>query len=229
MAADGIGDRCALIDQKRTALGRDDALRRVDAAMARDQVAYKRHDHKIDRTAPVKQVDAHHDGGDGYVEPAAEHAEHAEGGKEARVDTRDDAEPSAKRRADTEERRHFAALESRAERERGYNELEQCVGQRGLSGKSRTHEPRREAGIVPGAQERVRGERDERTRQRAYEVIGEQARIEHFDAADERGENAGCEAEGDAREHRDNDGFRSQRRYARYSVRLVDRAEGERC
>ena len=96
----------------------------------------------------MEQVDGHHTGGDGHVKAGAENTEHAQRRQKAGVDTDEATDPAAERRTDAKQGRDLAALEASAQGERCDDQLDDCVRQGGVAGKSGAGKPRGKAGVV---------------------------------------------------------------------------------
>ena len=119
VALDSMLHGISLVKLEGATFGRDDALRWVHAAMARDEVAHKCNDHKVGSRLAAEHVDAQHDSGDGDVERGSKDAQEAKRGHKARIASGDGGDPPAKRGADAKQGRDLSALVARAQSERG--------------------------------------------------------------------------------------------------------------
>ena len=131
----------------------------------------------------MEQVDGHHAGGDGHVKAGAEYTEHAQRRQKAGVDSDEATDPAAECRTDAKQGRDLAALEARAQGERCDDQLDDCVRQGGVAGKSGAGKPRGKAGVVPGVEEGIGGQNHECAYECANEVIGDKATVQALDGS----------------------------------------------
>ncbi len=97
-------------------LGMADALRLVDARVAREQVAHHAGQAREHADLRAEDFHGHQRAGDRRVGRAGEHRHEPEGRQHAERKMQQGRERVAQRRADVEQRRHLAALEAAAQR-----------------------------------------------------------------------------------------------------------------
>ena len=169
----------------------------------------------------MEQVDGHHTGGDGHVEAGAEHAEHAQRCQKAGVDSDEATDTAAERRTDTKQGRDLAALEAGAQGERCDDQLDGCVRQGGVAGKSGAGKPRGKAGVVPSVEKGIGGPNHEGADECANEVIGDKATVQALDGSNRPGKEACRQTEDNCADNNDDDRFGRHSGNAGDDIRFV--------
>ena len=175
----------------------------------------------------MEQVDGHHAGGDGYVEAGAEHAEHAESRQKTGVEPGKATDPATESRTDAKQGRDLAALEAGAQGERRDDQLDGCVRQGGVAGKSGAGKPCGKPGILPGVEHRVGHEHHECAYKCANEVIGDKATVQALDGSNRPRKEACRQTEDDGADNNDDDRFGRHVGNAGDGIRFVLGTQGE--
>ena len=176
----------------------------------------------------MEQVDGHHAGGDGHVEAGAEHAEHAESRQKTGVEPGKATDPATECRADAKQGRDLAALEARAQGKRCDDQLDGCVRQGGVAGKSGAGKPRGKAGVVPGVEEGIGGQNHECAYECANEVIGDKATVQALDGSNRPGKEACRQTEDNGADNNDDNRPWCHVGNAGDDIRLVLGSQGKR-
>ena len=175
----------------------------------------------------MEQVDGHHAGGDGHVEAGTEHAEHAQRRQKAGVDSDEATDPAAERRTDAKQGRDLAALEARAQGKRCDDQLDGCVCQGGVAGKSGAGKPRGKAGVVPGVEEGIGSQNHECAYKCANEIIGDKATVQALDGSNRPRKEACRQTEDDGADNNDDDRFGRHSGNAGDDIHFVLGTQGE--